>query len=250
MILRDSTHAQGQPAWLLITQIQHAHLSGRLAEAWILDDVPEPLRADLRWVSAHHDDGWQAWDNEPGLDEQGKPIDFLEMSVDQVNPIWARSIEHAAHHSPLAEHLVAWHFLALRAAGTSADQPAAQQFAATYQRRSQLALEQARRQHGPLLDDAMAARLRQFLQLFDRLSLVLCCGSVDGSVELEGVAGAPLICRSLTAGHLTLDPWPCRLASLDLELDVCQVPATTYRTAQELKQVAEPRRLQWRLRQA
>ena len=77
--------------------------------------------------------------SDPGLDEQGRPIGFLEMSLDQTNPLWARSIELAHEHSPLAEHLVAWHFLALRAAGTSSDDPAARQFTDVYRPRSEIA---------------------------------------------------------------------------------------------------------------
>ena len=246
MIRRDTTSPDGQAAWLLITQIQHARLAGQLAEAWRFQDVPLPCQTDLLWTVSHHDDGWQLWEERPGLDDQGTPIDFLEMTVAQVNPLWARSIDQARLRSPLAEHLVAWHFLTLRTASSSADQPDAKPFAEVYQPRREIALRQARAQLGSVLDAAMVERLRQYLQFFDLLSLTLCCGPLFQPVEFQSPGAEKLICRPQSEWQLTFDPWPWSgPASLHLEMDVRQVPARSYRDAQDLKQASRSRRLHW-----
>ncbi len=201
MIRRPTIDASGQPAWLLITQTQHATLAGWLAQAWRLADVPPAFRPDLVWTAAHHDDGWQQWEDHPELDERGWPIGFMDMSVEQSNPLWAHSIDLAGHQSPLAEHLVAWHFLTLRAASGSVDLPAAQQFAEVYRPRSEAALRQAMADYGSVLDEHAVQQLRHFVQLFDVLSLTLCCGALSDPVKFEGIDGQTLVCPRVQNGN-------------------------------------------------
>jgi hypothetical protein len=247
MIRRDTIDAGDRPAWLLITQVQHARIAADLAGAWNLDDMPDAVRPELLWAVTHHDDGWAGWDEQPGLDADGRPLSFLEMPVDQAISIWTRSIELAAAHSSLAGHLVAEHFLHLRAAATSADHPAAREFAATFQTLSGAWVLDARNQIGAGLSSAVAGRAKKYLQLFDVLSLTLCCGRVPRLSETVLPGGDPLSCQRQSEWHWRFTPWRIVRPSLCLNLEAGQVRARRFRDAQELKQAVEPRHLKWTL---
>ena len=52
----------------LAAAVRRARLRGGLA------GVPSFLRPDLWWTAARHDDGWEHWEDDPGLDEQGQPL--------------------------------------------------------------------------------------------------------------------------------------------------------------------------------
>ena len=59
-------------------QPDHADLSGAIARAWA-DHGP---RHDSVVVAARrHDDGWAVWERSPLVDETGKPVSFLDVSV-------------------------------------------------------------------------------------------------------------------------------------------------------------------------
>jgi hypothetical protein len=247
MIRRDMTDHTGQPAWLLITQPQHAELAANLAAAWNLHDVPKELRSELIWTVAHHDDGWQLWEQQPGLDARGRPLDFLEMPVEDSNPIWARSITQAREHAPLAGYLVAFHFLALRSASTSADHPEATRFAATYEPQSLRDLQAARRQWGPALSDPVVDCLRRYVRRFDLLSLTLCCRPLGDRGEFELAPGWGLRGQASGAEKLSIVPWPLHHDLLHLTIQAQRVPARAYRDAQDLKQARQFHPLHWTL---
>ena len=73
----------------------------------------------LRYAARHHDDGWAAWDQRPGVDEQGVPVNLDQMRLVDSLSIWERSIELSTIHSPLAGYLVAGHFSRLLGRFTS-----------------------------------------------------------------------------------------------------------------------------------
>lgn len=117
MILREHKAADGSPAWLLISQVDHAHLSGQLAAAW--GAAPFTVlegREQLLPAIYHHDDGWADWEKRPSVDaDTGRPIDFLEMPLDAALAIWRSSILAASRHGPLAGYVVSGHFAQLLA---------------------------------------------------------------------------------------------------------------------------------------
>jgi hypothetical protein len=244
MIRRDTIDRAGKPAWLLITQLEHAALAADLASAWNLD-VPAKLQPELIWTVAHHDDGWQEWEQDPDLDADGRPLDFREMPVEQSNRIWSRSIEQATLHGPLAGYLVASHFLALRDAGTSAEHPGAARFAATEQPRSEQNLRAAQRQWGDALTEQVIDGLCEHLGRFDRLSLMLCCRRPHEPDDFAPAADSGVRCHWLAADQLTLTPWPLRRDALQLTVYAQEVPVRHYQDAQELKQASQSRRLCW-----
>jgi hypothetical protein len=246
MIRRDTVDGAGTPAWLLIRQSEHARLAGMIADAWDLQDLPTPLRREVRWAATHHDDGWLEWEKSPWLDDAGRPVDFLEMSVEESNLIWARSIESAQRRSPLAAYLVARHFLDLRAGGTSADHSAAQQFAARFGRIGDPSFAGATDEQGPL-DRVTVQRGLKYLQLFDVLSLTLCRGPVVGPVALELPAGEPLSFQPLSPCRMKVSPWCCERRSLGLQTISDQVAVRCFQDVQDLKRSVVKRRLVWML---
>ena len=56
MIRRDATLPDGSPAWVLVSQVDHAHLAGELAEGW-RDGLP--AASVLLPTIYRHDDGWR-----------------------------------------------------------------------------------------------------------------------------------------------------------------------------------------------
>src|SRR5690242_18324673 len=100
MIRRLEQHPDRGDSWLLIPQIEHARLAGRLAENWGAAPFGTlPARDELIVAVEHHDDGWADWDRRPAVDaERGTPIEFTEMPLADALGIWRQSIDIAAAH--------------------------------------------------------------------------------------------------------------------------------------------------------
>ena len=71
MIVRDLGDA-----WQVVLQTDHADLSAAFARAWAT-----PLAPSLVVATERHDDGWAVWEQSPRVDEDGKPINFLDVDV-------------------------------------------------------------------------------------------------------------------------------------------------------------------------
>lgn len=113
MIRRDDGES-----WLLITQVDHAHLAGDLAAAWgnaQTPPVPEPTL--LLPAIRDHDEGWRSWEKSPRIHpDTGIPREFLEMPMTEAVAIWRRSIEvcHRRERSLADAFAIFEHFLATR----------------------------------------------------------------------------------------------------------------------------------------
>ena len=90
MIRRD-----GEPGWILISQVDHAHLAARMADVWGNEQVsalpwPELLVPAIR----DHDEGWRDWERLPDIDPETLwPRNFTEMPPLESARIWSHSIE-------------------------------------------------------------------------------------------------------------------------------------------------------------
>lgn len=89
MIRRDAGND-----WLLISQVDHAHLSGRVAAVWGNETVPRlPVPDDLVPAIRDHDEGWRDWERHPQVDpESGRPRQFTEMPMRESTAVWSESI--------------------------------------------------------------------------------------------------------------------------------------------------------------
>ena len=77
MIRRELKLNDSTAIWLLISQVEHARISGELVRNW-----REEFSSDVVDAIAHHDDGWEAWENEPKINPKiGGPYSFLEMPL-------------------------------------------------------------------------------------------------------------------------------------------------------------------------
>ena len=59
----------GAAIWLLVSQVEHARISGELVRHWREEFSPDVVDA-----IAHHDDGWSEWENEPKLNSTGRQL--------------------------------------------------------------------------------------------------------------------------------------------------------------------------------
>lgn len=259
MIRRDLPADAHPPArWVLIAQIEHAHLSGRLAEHWGADGFAalQP-RAEILWAVYHHDDGWRDWDQAPGVDPaRGQPRAFTEMEIDDSLAIWSGSIDGAAKAGKLEGYLVAGHFcaLAMRASAWKNADPAwrnAQAFIEHYEARMQSWLTDWQNEDRRSHTWAIAEAALEQLQFFDSLSLWFCCAEATDPEVVRTPAGPPLTLTPRDPRHLRLSPWPLVVERLNLEVPGRIVPAGHYGSRDELAAAAsQPVILQFELQPA
>jgi len=258
MIRRDVTDSSGQPAWLLLSQVDHACLAARVAEVW--GQAPfatltprEEVLAGIR----HHDDGWAAWERRPKVDPRsGRPLDFTEVSIDDWLPIWQNSIDAAAQCGPLPACMVAGHFTALlhRFHSRWNQVPAYTQLAMSFLARQENATAAWLRQwcvmHGVTTAHAQATAARSLaeLQWFDWLSLWLCCGERADAVTFDTPSGRLTITPQPNR-FMLLAPWPLSVPHLEISATGRQVAAREYTSADDLAQApASEVTLRWTLR--
>jgi len=266
-MIRRESHAPdaADEQWILISQVDHARLSGRLAEHWGAGGLTSLVEPDeLLWAIAHHDDGWAEWDASPDVEPaSGRPRSFTEMDQRESLEIWVHSITHAAEHGPLAGYAVAGHFCAiLRRYGfgwKNDEQRAAeaQRFLATYDSLSEACLWawQARMpaEHTP----EVAQRALAQLQFFDALSLWFCCDEATAPDTFEPPGGPAITAsplgRSAADGSLriALAPWPLTVDALNLQVPARAVAVRKYESRTELAATpAQSVVLRWQLEPA
>ncbi len=187
MIRREILLADAVPRWLLVSQVEHARLSYRLAQHCIshfgggLAPSADPIAAaevrnELLQAIRRHDDGWAGWEARPGLDPQfHRPLSFRELPLGEALANWNGSIRSAADVGPLAAWMVAGHFAALlEDSEKEHDEAQATHWLAKIAalRNSWFADWQAL--HPAVHTAKLAEEALQWLQAFDVLSLWLC----------------------------------------------------------------------------
>jgi hypothetical protein len=257
-MIRRELAADGQlPArWVLIPQIEHAHLAGRLAEHWGAGGfAPLQPREELLWAIGHHDDGWRDWDLAPGVDpKRGWPRAFTEMEIDDSTAIWSGSIDGAARAGNLQGYLVAGHFCALarRAAAWKRSDPAwprAERFIDHYEGRMRAWLQNWQAESPAANTEAIARFALSQVQFFDALSLWFCCAEASSPDSVEAPGDVELRLVPQDARHIRLAPWPLDVERLNLEVPGRIVPVGNYGSREELAAAAsQPIRLTWELR--
>ena len=186
--------------WILISQRDHAALSGALMGRWGNEVFtgPTPLAEVLLGIAAH-DDGWDAWDRLPGIHgETGYPLQFTELTSEAYIPIWRRGVEHHREASPYAALLIALHteHLARRrlekVLGHAADEEAARltAFIAEMERLRQELADTVMAQ-SETTSERLEAEIKtnfRLLQIGDLVSLEL-CGGLSGVFSVEEIPG-------------------------------------------------------------
>jgi len=215
--------------WQLIGQADHASVAEQLARNWA-EPLPVPeTHAGPYWSAiGRHDDGWKVVDASAEWQaDVGRPRDFLSMEHRVSNAIWAHSIEGVEDLGPLAQFMVASHFLGLRRRGESPVEelhdPFISRFAPACSRwRDQSGL-------GPYCDAAAA-----HLTFFDSFSLWLCCRQTPPDHELT-MANAVWKLSAMTSAEITIRPWPFRDEPVIIVTDAVNIPRRDYQSSENLR---------------
>ena len=101
MIVRDLGNA-----WQVVLQVDHAELSGEIAETWA--DRGE-RHASVQLAARRHDDGWAVWERSPLVDDTGRPVNFLDVNVPAHLAFYRAGIAAIADEDPYAGVLVSMH---------------------------------------------------------------------------------------------------------------------------------------------
>lgn len=98
--------------WILITQHDHALLSGQIMAHWGNGQFVKPKPCDeVLFAISVHDSGWQDWDAEPKVNsENGYPANFTEMSPYDQTVIWSKCYRTYSKEHSYAAALIALHF--------------------------------------------------------------------------------------------------------------------------------------------
>lgn len=257
MIRRDRCAQDGQidprqiDHWRLITQDDHARLSGQLARHLGGRLIQKPTDDRLITAVTQHDCGWPLHDDAPSLDTQGRPRDVFDSQPPASFAVWQASAERAAAIDPYVGLLVSLHSLALslHLASTTnlATDPAAVFDLNKFQHRMIELQEQLRKSLGfrtdlPLhnglaetVGDPNEKRLAfhfRLLEAMDQLSLDACCTNPPVQrIQIPTAPGSRSI--SLTTQRtndttLQIAPWPFEVPTLTLSIPYRALAAHPY----------------------
>lgn len=100
---------------LLITQGDHAHLSGELFSLFALPElVDHPRRDRLIRAIREHDNGWREPDAAPRIDpDSGEPQGFRRVEEELRREVWSRACTRWRHDDPYVALLITLHALCL-----------------------------------------------------------------------------------------------------------------------------------------
>lgn len=218
---------------LAIAQPDHARLAGDVATAWGNEAAarPEPWHA-VELAARHHDDGWAAWEEMPGLRADGEPLDFLATPVAERVEVYRRCVALAERFDRDTAMLVSMHVTGL--------------FLGRYEPGARRVLDSLEGSERELVERFLDEQERwrelergpidlspgyHMLQLFDRLSLELCMQPVEEVGARLGagvIAGAELYMRGGGEGSVVLDPYPLAAPVLELSLPARRLPARRF----------------------
>ena len=221
----------------IVTQVDHAVVSGQLAEAWGGPDVPalDP-RASVIAAARLHDIGWRHWEEAPRLNpDTGRPANFLDVVIDEHLRLYRLGIEEVEAVDPYAGMLVSMHAAGIYT-GRYGTQPAlmltrapeVQTVVDAFVAEQEARYGATKEALGVADDDLWRNFL--LLQVFDRLSLRLCLGDPAGMGPMEIVLPGE---RTLAVvlgedGVERLDPWPFAADEVRVGIPTRVVPLMGY----------------------
>ena len=184
------------PELLLITQPDHAALSGELISAWQANGFEAwATRSTVLLATSEHDNGWREVDTHPTVNlTTGRPHDFINAPSDIKRGIWLRGVARLASDNAGAAALVAQHALTVL---ERRDTPPWHTFF------TGMETEQRRLLAISVYDGDRNALRHDYRLVFlgDLLSLIFCCGW-QRTFEHEGYSAV------LSGDVLTIRPDP------------------------------------------
>jgi len=218
---------------LAIRQTAHALLAWQVAAHWGNRRTLRPApRAETLAAVLLHDSGWVAFDADPGVDGDGRPVTFDRMPVEVHLGIWRTSVATALAHSRFAGLLVARHHLRL-AAWKAADHPRERELVAAFREEMEALAARLEAQLGrdpryaPALAGPRAAADAAVMAACDRLAVAICAGH-EPPFELPAVGrGGEEVTVRVTAasgGAWRLRPWPLEGRRLTVHVEGVRLP--------------------------
>lgn len=267
MIRTEFNLRDGATCWLLVSQVEHARISGQLARRCGLSFLDasgtffgqgSSTFEELIAAIDRHDDGWAKWDADPRLDNMtGAPLSFRELPLEYSLANWTGSIESAATVGPLAGWMVASHFRALLQASTKeCDHQLVERWLAEIDASRLQWLTNWQRQMPERYSLPVARTALLWLQAFDLLSLWLCSVAWNNKVDAEpyrAMESTDLeICLSLvspalpgTVCRVQVEPWLFADQTIELHATALVAPARKYESSGELLAATVEETLRW-----
>lgn len=195
MIVRDLGDA-----WQIVLQTDHADLSGEFARSWA-----EPISRSLLLVAERHDDGWAVWEQGPRLGDDGRPVNFLDVTVPAHLAFYRAGIAAVTEEDEHAGLLLSMHGSGIyrQRYGLDTQLRLTQEEAVREEVEAFVAEQEAKFGGEP----GRHRREYELLQLFDRLSLYFCMRDVEAGeeAELQGYRLEPV-----APWHVRMTPFPFR----------------------------------------
>lgn len=171
------------PQYLLITQPDHARLSGELAALFRAPFMPEVKQAIAKAIAVH-DDGWarrfsfeRDLRGDPPRTNTGRPQHFMQVTVEESIAAWTGSIKAAGEVNRLGEYMVSAHFsrIGRTRIQMEVDTPEDLRHLEGFVREEEE--WQAKHEAEIGLSHETLSEYVDLLQFCDLLSLYLCCGT-------------------------------------------------------------------------
>ena len=224
--------------WIVISQMDHARLSGALMARWGNKAcAPPDPHADVLLAITEHDNGWDEWEQAPEIHpDTGYPLQFNELRFEAFSAVWRRGTERHRKSRPYASLILTLHAASLarrrlkNVLGPHQDQEGGrflgEKWPDTEAARLETFITEMEQLRVELFDAVMAKSPLQpgeleaqiqtnfrLLQIGDLVSLELCCG-LGEPFTIDHVP-APTPGRDLSvnfepvsAGVLAVSPYP------------------------------------------
>jgi Protein of unknown function (DUF3891) len=258
--------SRGPGGLVLVRQVDHQDQCGLMADAWGNEGFsrPEPF-GPVALAARVHDEGWRGWEERPGVDGDGRPVNFSAIDRPTHVALYRDGIEQAAARDARAGLLVSLHGQGLYEGRRGLDpgpptprsrrEPAVRAF--LVEQDGVQASLRGRIGDGAALDEWAWAGYR-LLQTWDVMSLFLTWGrlwdrratTLPQVPRRAGDAGVEVRLRATGDGRVACDPWPFAADAVDLPVAARSVPDRAYRSARDLAAAlakAAPMTLEFRL---
>jgi hypothetical protein len=169
----------------VVLQPEHAELSEEVARAWA--DCG-PRHASVVLAARRHDDGWATWERSPRVDDDGKPVSFLDVHVPAHLAFYRAGIAAITDEDPYAGLLVSMHGAGIYRQRYGADPSLALTRAPEVQELVDAFVDEQEggypgRMTEAGVDDALRLEDYHRLQWYDRFSLAFCLREWDDPGE-------------------------------------------------------------------
>jgi len=247
------------PDWALISQNDHAILSGQLAERWGNAAFAPPVpQREFILAAAMHDAGWPSHDDAPTLNQGHEPLDVFESTPELAARVWRASADRAEAHGPFVGLMVSMHVLGLSGFLARAQHTPRETFEINrFQHREAERQESLRRQLNLPVDMPLTLGLAPpgtgdaddrvifdfaILQAVDRMSLGICCTTavfpkIDNVRQQVGSHPISINLRREGDERLYVSPWPFSVPAIELDVPFRRVGGGTFESDEALRHV-------------